>query len=681
MANSQNTLQSNLKDNGDNSLFDLSLEELSKVKVIIASGTEQTIKNAPAVVTVITSDDIKMTGATNLSDALESVPGIHIRASTFGFRPLVRMRGTNSFQTLLMVNGNPMKDLMWAFGIYWKGLPASMIERIEVIRGPGSALYGADASAGVINIITKTAGKIETNEFSVRTGSFDTQTAWMQYGTDWQELDIGFTAEFSTTDGHSPSIRSDAQTALDTQFGSNASYAPGKAQYGWDNQDIRFSIAGNKLKLLANYTQHSNLETGITGAGVLDPVTEAEDTRYDLDLIYHNPDFNKDWGVDAKLHYQNLNYTSNNGFQENPPGATFTDGSYPDGVINEMRSAEQQVLFEASALYSAINKHQIRIGGGYKWQDLYQVEQRINRGIGSNGQILPSGGPLVDISNTPYAFAPEEDRTIHYAFIQDIWSISDDWELTLGARYDHYSDFGTTINPRLALIWETTDKLTTKLMYGEAFRAPSFQELYANTSRALANSSLNPEESKTLELAFSYAASSTLHLGMNLYHFKVKDFIRALPVAGTTHSQYQNTGQHKTLGIELEASWQASKNLKFSGNYSYRDPDENEFRVVEEPEQDAYLRADWQFQAGWNWNVQTNWIAQRKRADSDPRSAIDDYFITDTTFRYTGLKQWEFIASVRNLFDENAKEHTGGSIKDDLPLPERNFYAEVRYKF
>jgi iron complex outermembrane receptor protein len=168
---------------------------------------------------------------------------------------------------------------------------------------------------------------------------------------------------------------------------------------------------------------------------------------------------------------------------------------------------------------------------------------------------------------------------------------------------------------------------------------------------------------------------------MNLYHFKVKDFIRALPVAGTPHNQYQNTGKHKTLGVELEASWQASKNLKFSGNYSYRDPDENEFRVVEEPEQDAYLRADWQFQAGWNWNVQTNWIAQRKRADSDSRSDIADYFITDTTIRYTALKQWEFIASVRNLFDEDAREHTGSSIEDDLPLPERSFYAEVRYKF
>jgi len=81
-----------------------------------------------------------------------------------------------------MVNGTPMKDLMWGFGIFWKGLPTSMIERIEIIRGPGSALFGSDASAGVINVITKTAGKIQDSEIGVRAGSFNTKTAWMKHG-------------------------------------------------------------------------------------------------------------------------------------------------------------------------------------------------------------------------------------------------------------------------------------------------------------------------------------------------------------------------------------------------------------------------------------------------------------------------------------------------------------------
>lgn len=657
-------------------LLDLSFEELTQVKVIIATGVEQDIKKAPSTVTLITAEDIKTTGATNLVEVLESVPGVHIKRDSFGYRPLVHIRGGNSHQTLLMVNGTPMKDLVWASGIFWKGLAVSSIERVEVIRGPGSALYGADASAGVINVITKTAGKIEDSIAGFRAGSFDTQTAWIQSGGEWNDFDLGITANFSTSDGHDPSIKTDAQSFLDAKFNTNASYAPANAQYGWKNQDIRFSIAKGNLSFLANYVYHDDLETGMTGAGVLDPVTKAEDTRYDLDLIYKNQHFSDNWGVNAKLHYQNLDYDSNNGFQENPPGTTLADGDYPYGIINNMKSSEQQALFETSGLYTGVRDHQLRIGAGYNWQDLYKVEQHINKGTGSDGVLLLSGGPIVDVSNTPHAFAPEKTRKIYYAFIQDVWSIAEDWEFTAGLRYDHYSDFGSTVNPRLALIWETTDKLTTKLMYGEAFRAPSFQELYADTSRALSNPDLDAEDSNTLELAFSYAATKDLSFSLNIYNFKTSHSI-----SRDSQRQYQNSGRHKTTGIELETSWQAADNVKFSANYSHRDPENNELRVVEEPEQEAYLRSDWQFSPGWNWDVQANWVADRVRADSDPRSNVDDYVITDTTLRYTGLKKWEFAASVRNLFDEDAREALGRSVPDDLPLAERSFYAEASYKF
>lgn len=641
------------------SLLDLSWEELTQVKVIIATGTEQTIDKAPAIVTVITSDDIKKTGATNLTEILESVPGVHINANSFGNRPLVHMRGTGSFQTLLMINGNDTRDLMWAFGIFWKGIPVSAIERIEVIRGPGSALYGADASAGVINVITKTAGKIKETEVGLRAGSFDTQTAFMQTGGEWNDLKLGLTAEFSTTDGHNPDIDADRSNTT------------GKANYGWDNQDIRFSIANEHWQLLANYIKHDDLETGMSGGGYFDPVTDADDERFDIDLNYNNQTFGNNWGLDAKLHYQDLEYSSNNGFQESP-----ADMNYSDGTINHMSSSERQISFETSGLYSGFEQHSLRVGVGYDWQDLYRVEQEVNFGTGPDGNPITPGDPIVDISGTPYAFAPERTRRIEHLFVQDVWTFAEGWELTAGARYDHYSDFGDTINPRVALTWQSTEHLITKLMYGQGFRAPSFQELYADTSRSLHNSNLDPEESETVELAFSYAATKDLHLGMNLFNFEISDFI-----SRDANMQYQNTGRHKIIGVEMEARWQASKYLSFSGNYTYRDPDDNDFRQVTEAEQEAYFRSDWQFQAGWNWNLQASWIADRNRSDGDPRSNLDDYIITDTTFRYTGLKQWEFAASVRNLFDENAREHTGRSVPDDLPLPERNIYAEVRYKF
>jgi iron complex outermembrane receptor protein len=569
-----------------------------------------------------------------------------------------------------MVNGNPMRDLVWAFGIFWKGLPVNNIERIEIIRGPGSALYGADASAGVINVITKTAGKIDDTEIGARVGSFDTQSAWMQTGGQWNGFDFAMTADVSTTDGHNPYIKADRQTVNNT----GNSSAPEYVDYGWNNADLGLSIANDNWRVLGNYMRHDNLDTGMTGAGNIDPVTRANDERYDLDLLYNNKDFSDHWGVDAKIHYQNLNYSSNNGFQESPPSI-----NNPQGMINQIRSAEQQVNFESSGLYSGFDKHSIRIGLGYEWDDLYHVDQKVNYNSDENIQL--AGKSLVDISDTPDAFAPEKARNIKFLFMQDVWSIAKNWEITLGARYDNYSDFGTTFNPRVALVWQATQKLTTKLLYGQGFRAPSFQELYSDTSRTLANSSLDAEQSATKEIVFSYKMTDDLRFDLNIYQLKYTDFISPTLVAGESLPQFKNTGSHKIFGTEAEVHWQLTRNIGLRGNYTYRNPDDNEFRVFQEPAQEAYFRADWRFMPQWNWDVQLNWIADRDRKEGDPRSDIDDYSITDTTLRYDGLKNWEFAGSIRNVFNEDAREATGTSIPNDFPLAERSFYAQATYKF
>ncbi|MCU7904733.1 MAG: TonB-dependent receptor [Candidatus Thiodiazotropha sp. (ex Epidulcina cf. delphinae)] len=649
------------------------------LEITISTDTKQTVAKAPAAVTVITAKDIKATGSTNLAEILESVPGIHVRASQFASRPLVQFRGASATQTLLMVNGTPMRDLMWVFGIFWKGLPTSMIERVEIIRGPGSSLFGADASAGVINVITKTAGTIKHSEVGVRKGGFDTNTGWIQYGGDWNGFNVGLTMESYSTDGHDPHIETDAQTIQDQAMGTDASLAPGNARFGWRNTDVRVSVAKEHWRLHLDYMRHRDLEIGLTGAGVLDPVTRASNNRFNIDLLYLNDNFHGDWSLDAELRYRDLEYTSGDGFQEHPPGAF--DGDYPDGVINQMRSSERRLAFEISGLYRGIDDHSLRLGVGYTWQDLYHVEQFINRGIGPDGNPLPPNGPPMDISDTPYAFAPEKMRKINYLFLQDVLALSDEWELTAGVRYDHYSDFGKTLNPRLALVWQSTDKLTTKLMYGLAFRPPSFQELFAETSFTLPNPNLEPERSKTIELSFSYLANRDLNLGMNVYRFQQSDFIRAGTVPGLSKPQYQNAGEHMIRGIELEARWQAMKALRISGNYTLRDPDNNEFRTVDEPKKDAYLRADWHFSPDWNLNLQANWIGERIRSNNDDRSSLNDYLVADTTVRFTGLKNWEFAASVRNMFDEDAREHTGSSVPNDLPLPERSYFAEIRYNF
>ncbi len=670
-------------DQGMEPFLSLSLKELMAIDVTISTNSPQSLAKAPAVVSVITADDIRATGATNLTEILQSIPGVYIRSNLFGFRPLVTFRGATGNHTLLMVNGAPIKDLVWASGIFWKGLPTSMIERVEIVRGPGSAVFGSDASAGVINVITKTAGVIDHAEAGMRAGSFDSREGWVQYGSQWNGFDIAFTANVSRTDGHNPLIATDGQTAQDKKTGTHVSYAPGQVGYGWDNQDLRFSIARGNWRLNADYMHHGNVETGLTGAAVLDPLTRGSDTRYNIDLLYNNDTFAKDWGLNAELRYLQLDYTSGNGFQENPPGymATTAGVPYANGVLNLQRAAERRLSFETSGLYTGVKNHAIRLGGGHVSQDLYSVEQYINKGTGPNGTPIPAptaagGSPLVNVSDTPYAFAPEKVRTISYLFLQDIWSFAEAWELTAGARYDYYSDFGGTLNPRAALVWRSTDRLTTKLMYGQAFRAPSYLELYSQTAATRPNHDLTPERSNTWDLEFSFAASKDLKLSINFYRFAQTNVIGA-----DATNQYQNIGDLSASGVEMEALWQATKTLRVSGNLNNRWEDYSPLRSFNVPKQKAYLRTDWVFMPGWNWNLQANWIGRHLHPAGDPRSPVNAYSVVDTTIRYSPRKEWELAASIRNLFDVDAREYSSSAIPDNLPLPRRNAYAEIRFRF
>jgi iron complex outermembrane receptor protein len=374
--------------------------------------------------------------------------------------------------------------------------------------------------------------------------------------------------------------------------------------------------------------------------------------------------------VNGEIRYYDLDYSSGDGFQEAPPGFKDATGTYPNGFINQMRSAQRGVALEGRGLYTGLKTHAIRVGGGYKSDDLYFVEQFINKGTGPDGNPILTTNQLVDVSDSPYAFAPEKARQISYVFLQDIWTLSHDLELTAGARYDHYSDFGGTLNPRLALVWQSTDKLSTKLMYGEAFRAPSYLELYALTAASKPNAQLTPERSKTWDLSFSYSASKDLQLGLNLYQFE-----RSNLIVKDASNQYQNIDNNTSHGVELEARWQATKRLRVTGNFTHR---EDSIPFNPDPKQRAYLRTDWAFMPNWNWNVQASWIS--KRIPTDKHLPVDAYALVDSTIRYAHRKEWELAASIRNLFDVDAREYSD-RIPDNLPLPGRSFYAEIRYKF
>jgi outer membrane receptor for ferrienterochelin and colicin len=639
-------------------LMSLSLEELMTMTVDIATQTRQTLSQAPAVVSVITAEDIQATGATHLMEMLQSVPGIYVKTNLFGAKPLLTFRGASGANVLLMVNGAPAKDLVWSPGIFWKGMPANMIERIEIIRGPGSALYGSDAAAGVINVVTRTAvGGIDTAEAGVRAGNFDSQAGWLKYGTRWNGFDIAFTADVAQTDGHSPFIA--------RAYGNTA----GHARYGWNNTDLHLSIGRAHWRLLLDHTRHGDVEIGLTGGAVLDPRTRAHDSLDSVALLYTNPTFARDWEMNGELRYRDMAYSSGNGYFEGIPAYA---------LHKQESSAERRLNFELSGAYRGFRNHALRFGAGYVLHDLYAFEQWLD-GVpkvidnGSRYTFLPTGVVAAT------GIAPKK-RKNHYAFLQDVWSFAPDWELTAGLRYDHYSDFGSTLNPRLALVWQTTPQLTTKLMYGQAFRAPSYLERYVTTAANPPNPVIRPEQSRTLELSLSWLAARNLQLGANIYRFERDNVIAPQPpVSG----QFANHDRYVTHGAEIEAQWHATHSVRLTGNLSLMKGGDvtSPLRDLAIPTKQAHMRIDWTFLPKWHWNFQANWFAARPLPTGDLRAPQGAFALADTTVRHFHGSEWEFAASIRNLFDQDVREYSSTRLWHNLPLPGRNFYAEVRYKF
>ncbi len=671
--------------------------------ISIATGSRQTIAKAPAVATVITAEDIKAMGATDLDEVLETVPGLHIARSVTGYNPIYTIRGIFSQfnpQVLVLINAIPITNLFVGDrNQIWGGMPVEAIARIEVIRGPGSAIYGADAFAGVINIITKTKQDIKQPEFGVRGGSFDTWDAWALAGGTWAGFDVALMLEYHDTDGQRETID------VDSVFGTDASLAPGSVNLQRENFDARLDIARGNWRLRAGLQRRRDWGNGAGIAQALDPNNRFASDRWNVDLTYHNPNFADDWDVTTQLSYFDTSEEVERDLLLFPPGTLLPIGSdgninpvdrvgfvsFSDGFIGNPEVFERHTRFNVSAFYTGFERHLIRLGAGFHHGDLHETRETKNFGPGViDGTVSPIDGTLTNVSDTPFIFLREDDRQNYHFFLQDVWSLANDWELTAGVRYDDYSDFGDTINPRLALVWSTRHDLTTKVLYSRAFRAPAFAETRnINNPVTLGNPDLDPETIETLELAFDYRPTDALRFGLNLFGYRWNDIIRFVADPGATTSTAQNTDEQTGVGLELEADWRLTQSLRLRGNYAYQKSTDEaaDEDAGNTPHHQLYLRADWEFLPNWHFNSQLNWVIDRERAPGDSRPDIDDYSLVDVTIRRKAIKDhWEVAFAVRNLFDTDAREPSpagvpAAPIPDDLPLAGRSFFGEIRYHF
>jgi iron complex outermembrane receptor protein len=655
--------------------------------ISLATGARQPLRRAPAVATVLTADDNAAMGATELDQVLETVAGLHVNIAPSMRNRLYVIRGVFSLQTpqvLVLQNGIPITVLLAGGRGNLSGGPAvENIARIEVIRGPGSALYGADAFSGVINIITRGAGESPGLQTGLRAGSFGSLGAWLRHagaegGFAWAAF-----AKLARSDGFRRTIEADAQTRNDRGFGTQASRAPGPVNAGGDEADAGLELARGDWRWRGLYKGRTDLGTYAGLGSALDPVGRGASHRFITDLAW-SPAARDHWQPGASVAWMAYHQRYPVPAQIFPPGARLPTGVFTEGMVGAPEVSERSLRLQAHATYTGWSGHGLRVGLGHDDIDMYLTRDTNNFIYSPSGVPIPAGA----VARAPFPFIYPQRRRIDYAFMQDEWRLHPDWTLTAGVRHDRHSDVGGTTNPRLALVWDAAADWTLKLLYGEAFRAPSFSELYStNNPIARGNPALKPETTRTFEAVSNWSATPSLTFNVSVYGYRMRDIVRTVPnPPPAPGSTYTNLGRQHGRGVELEAQWEATRQLRVSGHLSLTraiDPATGT-DVGNVPRRDAFLRADWRLANGWRLDAVLNHVADRRRARGDARPPVPDYTTLDLALGTApAVRGWSFSAALRNAFDADVREPNlaPGLVPNDLPQAGRSFTLQAGYGF
>ena len=687
-------------------VYNLSLAELGQVQISIATGNSTSLDKAPATASVIYAAQIEAMGARTLDDVLETVPGLHISLSSLSRLDSVQsVRGIHTGfnpQVLMMLNGVPIQVSVNGGRPTLFRLPVASIDRVEVIRGPGSAIYGADAYAGVVNVITKDVASIEHTQLGGRTGSFNSHDIWLQTATEWHGVGIAFDVAYQETDGDSSRrVSADLQSALDAVLGTHASLAPGALSTRYQVMDTHLAFNTDQLQVnLWNWVT-TNAGNGAGGAQALDPAGHDDSSLLMGDALYRLNKLSEHWKNDIRLSY--LYFDTKAVFNLLPSGTVLPIGfdgnvdfgapagivAFPNGLIGRPAQTSKNIQFDLISTYDGFDSQRIRINIGAKRQGLTARESK-NFGPGVLDKTpLPAvvSGTLTNVIDTEFIFLADSSRTVRYVSLQDEWRVTPNVDLTAGVRYDDYSDFGSTTNPRIALVWTANESLTTKLLLGSAFRAPSFTELYnKNNPVSLGNTSLQPEQINTQELSLNYRATQTLQTTLTLFTYKAKkmiDFVDDLSTQDTSKFA-DNVRDQDGSGMEWEINWKPSNQLQLNLSYSQQDAEHSKTnqRIPDAPGQQIKANMNWLLSSNWSLNSQANWVGKRERAHTDLRPEIENYTLLNLTLnRKNILPDLDLQLAVRNAANAEAREPSSGTIADDYPLEARSLWLGLNYTF
>ena len=652
-------------------------ENVTKLETIVvttAGGFEQNIADAPASISVITGEELQKKSYTDVIDAVKNMPGVSVQGG--GNNKEITIRGMGASYTKYLVNGRPVSAGRTVNGNGTDGgkigaylPPIDMIERIEVVRGPMSSLYGSDAMGGVINIITKKASSSNWHgSISPEYTKSNNDYANDSYG-------VGFYAA-------GPLIKDKLSLSLDGNFQGNdeSDYVGGEGQKSGSSESEK-KVRKLGTELVWNVNEHHDI--GL---------------RYDFTNQQYTTTLGKSVGI-ASQASTNENEKELYALTHKASYDNFTvDSYYQDettkkvysGAVSDQKQEDLKVFNTQGTFF--LGDHTLTVGGQYQKEKITDT---------TNGLASVTGVTSLD-------------RWLFAVYAENEWSITDDFALTLGARYNKDEYFGGEITPRIYGIYHLNDVLTFKGGISTGYKQPTISQISegfgSRTGKGsgviIGNPDLSPEKSTSYELGFNFT-DPELGLSSSLMVFKsdFKDKIvedRLCETPGTTNSspvqdwkcsangkpyrfvsQMMNVSDAEMKGVEFTLDYDLLYNLSASTSYTYTTSEQKSGEFKGQPLNKMpkhMLNVGLDYDVSDTWNTWMDYNYRGKTSDYLSRTAMSNgtpaYGTFDAGAVFKATANLSLTAGVYNIAN---KEITNSEY--DIVLDGRRYTVGMNIKF
>jgi iron complex outermembrane receptor protein len=564
-----------------------SLEEVSE----IATKSKLNIDDSPSFVTVLHSEKLTKLGVSNVFEALGHVPGVQLGREASGV-PIVIFRGVaQKGEVKLMLDGVTINNSYRGSSYYLLTFPIELVQRIEVIRGAGSILYGSGAISGVINIITKASQRDAKNRQFVSAGSNDMLRVGAVVSQDIEDVKI-------TADGY---FNKDSKSIY---VSPNSSEYSGQSDRHLKDYSVGIYVGDEHLSLQARLTKSQ--EGNAYGVfGILDK----EDSKYQ--------NINKTGSIQ-------LSYS--NSISED---STFSLlGGYSDYSQNVEAAYSLGTLIaihKEGTYYS-----QLDVASKYFSDNELLVGAKFE-----SSKALEDSFTLGDsISN------PNSSREISTLYITDIYTLLANVDISLGLRYDNYSDYGESLSPNFGIVYALNDKVSLKATHTHSYRAPSWLELTSNAN-------LEAEKANSLEAGLIYKMTQQNIMRVNFYTYVIDDMITKDSVT----REYIQKSKNNFYGAEFDYKRNIERAVELEFYASY-------VKAVDDDKEDlegianilSSMSLIYNTNNRFSFGSTLKYISSVNRSSSDSREKMSSSFIYDQTITYN-YKAFSASLTIKDLFD------------------------------